>query len=208
MMINSFAWVATNSKKCSLEYLALHKCVSECLDTTVENAYTVKISLKVWYSEEKPSFSARLPLRCHIMKLATFSVNPGTLISLYESTYHPYTILATGEWMIHVSRPSEDSPVEVKSSECSHHLVFKLSSVDCTDLSLYFLHLFNSVSFFLLFWKVCSMSSFTPFLLSPGLNLHLVYSSCCLFSAHMIWWFLWNSTLYYTAAPSTRVRNS
>ena len=34
-------------------------------------------------------------------KLATFSVDPGILISLiYASAYHPYTILATGEWMI------------------------------------------------------------------------------------------------------------
>ena len=24
----------------------------------------------------------------------------------------------------------------------------------------------------------------------------------------MVWWFLWNSNLYYTAVPSTRVRNS
>ena len=50
------------------------------------------------------------------------------------------------------------------------------------------------------------MSSFTPFLLSPALILHynclhLLYQRC-LFSAHMVWWFLWNSNLYYTAAPN------
>ena len=25
---------------------------------------------------------------------------------------------------------------------------------------------------------------------------------------HIVWWFLWNNNLYYTAVPSTRVRNS
>ena len=44
-------------------------------DTTV--AYTEsQISLKVWDSEEKLAFLSRLPLRRHIARLGTFSVDP------------------------------------------------------------------------------------------------------------------------------------
>ena len=81
-----------------------------------------KISPKVWDSEEKPAFSLRLPLRCHIAQLATFSIDPGILLSLDTSSHHPYTTLVTGEWMIF--QHSEYSPVEVGSTECSRHLVF------------------------------------------------------------------------------------
>ena len=94
-------------------------------DTTVENAYTVKISLKVWDSGEKLVFSSRLPLRCHIAQVGTFSVDPGIVVSFYASAHHPYTTLAIDEWTI--IWPSEDSPVEVGSTECSQHLVFESS---------------------------------------------------------------------------------
>ena len=53
------------------------------------------------------------------------------------------------------------------------------------------------------------MSSFTPFLLSPGLSLH--YNNCytvitlngCLFSAHMVMWFKFVKpyNLYYIQQP-------
>ena len=101
---NNFAWAATSGEKRSLEYLALHKRVSAVLkvcnnaDTTVENVYIVKSVQKFDTAKKnRTSFSSRLPLRRHFAKLATFSVDPGVLISLYASDYHPYTILATGE---------------------------------------------------------------------------------------------------------------
>ena len=79
-------------------------------------------SLKAWDSEEKLVFSSRLPLRRHIGRLATYPIDPGIVISLYVNAHHLYTTLATGEWMIFW--PSEDSLVEVGSTECSRHLVF------------------------------------------------------------------------------------
>ena len=83
-------------------------------------------SLKVWDSEEKPAFSSTLPLRRHIARLGTFSVDPGILVSLYASAHHPCTTLATGEWMIFW--PSKDSPVEVgPPTECSCHLEIQSS---------------------------------------------------------------------------------
>lgn len=78
-------------------------------------------SPKIWDSEEKPVFMSRLPLRCHIAQLATFLVDPGNLLSLYARAYHPHT--TTGDWTI--SWPSEDSLVEVVSTECSWYLVFE-----------------------------------------------------------------------------------
>ena len=55
--------------------------------------------------------------------VATFSVNPGILIiiSLYASVHHLYTTLATGEWMI--SWLDENISNDVRSTECSCHLV-------------------------------------------------------------------------------------
>ena len=46
---------------------------------------------------EKLAFSSKLPLRRRIAQLGTFSVDPGILVSLYASTHHPNTTLATGE---------------------------------------------------------------------------------------------------------------
>ena len=84
-----------------------------------------QISLKVWDSEEKLAFSSRLPLRRHIARLGTFSVDPGIVVSFYASAHHPYTTLAIDEWMI--LWLSKDIPIEVVSTECSYHLVFKSS---------------------------------------------------------------------------------
>ena len=84
-----------------------------------------QISLKVWDSEGKLAFSSRLPLRRHIARWGTFSVDPGILVSLYASAHHPYTTLATGEWMIFW--PSEDNPIEVGPTECSRHLEIRSS---------------------------------------------------------------------------------
>ena len=85
-------------------------------------------SLKAWDSEEKQVFLSRLPLSCHIAQLATYPIDPGILISLYTSAHHPYTTLATGEWMIFW--PGEDTGVEVRPTECIRHLVHVLVS-DC-----------------------------------------------------------------------------
>ena len=83
-----------------------------------------QISLKVWDSKEKLAFSLRLPLRCHIAQLGMFSVDPGIVVSFYASAHHPHTILAIDEWMIFWL--SEDSPVEVESTECSHQSCFRV----------------------------------------------------------------------------------
>ena len=84
-----------------------------------------QIRLKVRDSEEKLAFLSRLPLRCHNARLGTFSVDPGIVLSFYASAHHPYTTLAIDEWMI--LWLSKDIPIEVVSTECSHHLVFKSS---------------------------------------------------------------------------------
>ena len=60
------------------------------------------------------------------------------------------------------------------------------------------------------------MSSFSLFFIVPGLILHYIYmgnclqlyTQCCLFVAHMVWWLLWNSNLHYTAAPGSESKNS
>ena len=70
-------------------------------------------------------FLSKLPLRRHIARWGTFSVEPGILVSLYASAHHPYTTLATSEWMIFW--PSEDSHVEVGPTECSRHLEIRSS---------------------------------------------------------------------------------
>ena len=88
-----------------------------------------QINLKVWDSEEKLAFSSRLPLRRHIARLGTFSVDPGIVVRFYASAHHLYTTVAIDEWMIFW--PSEDSPVEVGSTECSRHLVFESSVRTC-----------------------------------------------------------------------------
>ena len=126
-MMNNFAWVAImlfRISGTSRAYFGSFKgcCQRECYCR--ERLYS-QISRKVWDSEEKLAFSSRLPLRCHIARLGTFSVDPGIVVSFYASAHHPYTTLATGEWMIFW--PSEDSPVEVGSTECSRHLVFESS---------------------------------------------------------------------------------
>ena len=80
-------------------------------------------------SEEKPTFSLKLPLSRHIARLAMFSIDSGILVNLYASARHPHTPVATGEWMIFW--PSEDSSIEVRSNECSRHLEIR-SIPTCT----------------------------------------------------------------------------
>ena len=64
------------------------------MDTTANNAYTVKTAWK-FETVTKTEFSSRLPLRHHIAKLAMFSVDPS--IILYASIHHQHTILATSD---------------------------------------------------------------------------------------------------------------
>ena len=105
----------------------LHKCilavlkVSTNVDTTVKNVYAVNPDWKLETVKEK----CHDCLRHCLAQLAMFSVDSGILLSLYASTHHLHTTLTTGEWMIFWL--SEDSPVEVGSTECSCHLVFKSS---------------------------------------------------------------------------------
>ena len=127
-MMNNFAWAAKMfffwiSGTSQVNFGSL-KGSYQCGYYCRERLYS-QISLKVWDSEEKLAFLSRLPLRRHIARWGTFSVDPGILVSLYASAHHPYTILAIDEWMIFWL--SEDSPVEVGSTECSRHLVFESS---------------------------------------------------------------------------------
>ena len=125
--MNNFAWAAITHFRisgASRAYFGRFKGCYQCGYYCRECLYS-QISLKVWYSEEKPAFLSRLPLRCHIARSGTFSVDSGIVVSLYASAHHPYTTLATGEWMI--IWPREDSRVEIRITECSRHLVFKSS---------------------------------------------------------------------------------
>ena len=80
-----------------------------------------QISLKVWDSEEKLAFLSRLPLRRDAILY-----DPGIVVSFYASAHHPHTTKAIDEWTIFWL--SEDSPVEVGSTECSRHLVSESSA--------------------------------------------------------------------------------
>ena len=126
-MMNDFAWMAISFFRISGTSWACFGSFKECYQCGYycwERLYS-KICLKVWDSEEKLAFLLKLPLRCHIAWLDTFSVDPGILVSLYASAHHPHTTPATGEWLIFW--PSEDSLVEVGSTECSRHIVFESS---------------------------------------------------------------------------------
>ena len=117
-MMNNFVWVAImlfRISGTSQAYFGSLKGCYQCRYYCRECLYS-QISLKVWDSEEKLVFLSRLPLRRHIARWCTFSVDPGILVSLYASARHPYTTLATGGRIIFW--PSEGSPVEVGPTEC------------------------------------------------------------------------------------------
>ena len=122
-MMNNFAWAAIMLFRISGASQAYFGRFKGCYQRGYycrERLYS-QISLKVWDSEEKLAFSSRLPLRRHIARLGTFSVDPGIVVSFYASAHHPQTTLAIDEWVIFW--PREDSPVEVGLTECSRHLV-------------------------------------------------------------------------------------
>ena len=126
-MMNNFAWAAKTLfwiSGASQAHFGSFKGLHQCGYYFREHLYN-QTSLKAWDSEEKQAFSSRLPLSRHIAWLATYPIDPGILISLYASARHPYTTLANGEWMIFW--PGKDSPIEVRSTECSCHLVFRSS---------------------------------------------------------------------------------
>ena len=88
----------------------------------------------------------------------------------------------------------------VQTCPCTFYTCSAISS----NLFPYFLHLFNSVPF-KIFWKIFIMSSFTPFLLSPGLVLHyncsqLLYSMLFLQCTY-IWYFFFVKQLYIIQQP-------
>ena len=125
--MNNFAWAAITHFRfsgASQAYLGSLKGCYQCGYYCWECLYS-GISLEVWDSKEKLEFLSRLPLRRHIARWGTFSVDPGILVSFYASIHHPYTTLATGEWMIFW--PSEDSLVEVGPTVCCHHLEIQSS---------------------------------------------------------------------------------
>ena len=88
-------------KRC-LEYLAFHKHIFSSFKGLYQCRYYCRERLysQISLTAKKKRILSRLPLRCHIAKLATFSVDPGILISLYASAHHPYTTLAVRKWMI------------------------------------------------------------------------------------------------------------
>ena len=125
--MKNFAWakitlfrIFGTSQACFGSHEHCYQCKYYCR----ERLYS-QINLKVWDSEEKLAFLSRLPLRRHIARLGTFSVDPGIVVSLFASAHHPHTTLAIDERMIFW--PSEDSPIEVGSTECNRHLVFESS---------------------------------------------------------------------------------
>ena len=125
--MNDFAWVEIVLFRISGASQAYFGSFKGCYQRKYyrrERLYS-QISLKVWENEEKLAFSLRRPLRCHIARWGTFSVDPGILVSLYASVHPLYTTLATGEWMIFW--PSEDCPIEVGPTECSRHLEIQSS---------------------------------------------------------------------------------
>ena len=93
-------------------------------DTTLGNTFTAKLIWKLETAKKNQCFieTASEPPYCTI---SHNSIDPGIFITLYASAHHPYTTLATGEWMIFW--PSEDSPIEVGSTECIRQLVFQSS---------------------------------------------------------------------------------
>ena len=125
--MNNFAWAAKTLfwiSGASQAHFGSFKGLNQRGYYLREHLYS-QTSLKAWDCKEKQEFSSRLPLSRHIARLATYPIDPGILISLFASAHHPYTTLATGEWMI--SWPGEDSPVKVRPTECSRHLVFQSS---------------------------------------------------------------------------------
>ena len=101
-MMNNFVWTVITLFRISGASQAYFGSLKFCYQRGYycrERLYS-QISLKVWDSEEKLAFSSRLPLRRHIARLGTFSVDPGIVVSFYASAHHPYTTLAIDEWMI------------------------------------------------------------------------------------------------------------
>ena len=125
-MINNFTWVAKTlfwiSGTSQAYFGSLNGCYQRryyCRERLYsQSAWKYETAKKNWHFR-------RDCLWDHIAWLGMFSVNFGIVVSLYASAHHPYTTLATGEWMIFWL--SEDSPVEVGSTECSRHLVFESS---------------------------------------------------------------------------------
>ena len=90
---NNFVWAAITHFKISGAYqvhFGSFKGCYQCGYYCKERLYS-QISLKVWDSGENWCFLLRLPLRSHIARLGTFSVDPGIFVSLYASA-HPHTL--------------------------------------------------------------------------------------------------------------------
>ena len=126
-MMNNFAWAAITHFRISGASQACFGSLKDCCQCGYycRECLCSQINLKVWDSEEKLTFLSRLPLRRHIARLGMFSVNPGIVVSFLASTHHPHTTIVIDEWMIFW--PSEESPIQVGSTECSRHLVFESS---------------------------------------------------------------------------------
>ena len=106
--MNNFVWVAKGFfgiSDASQVHFSSFKGLYLCGYYFREHLY-IQISLKVWDSEEKLTFSSRLPLSLHIAQLVTFSILDPGKIYIYIYIY---------------------SPTEVGSTECSCHLVFQSS---------------------------------------------------------------------------------
>ena len=149
--LNNFAWAAKTlfwMTGTSRAHFSRFKGFYQCRYYFRECLYSLT-SLKLETAKKKTAFLSRLPLSRHIAWLATFSIDPDILISLYASAHHPYTTLATDEWIIFW--PGEDSPIEVRSTKCSRHLVFQSSlHVRLLPATFQYSVFFNELSFFFL----------------------------------------------------------
>ena len=106
----------------------------------VENAHTVKSTWRCKKAKKNcMAFSSGQPLKRHVARWGTFSVDSGIVVSLYASAHHPYTTLATGEWMIIYCDPI----VLLKLGQLSvatilksgHTYVYKVATSNLTTIS-------------------------------------------------------------------------
>ena len=177
--MNNFVWEAKKVffiSGTSQAYFGNFKGLYQCRYYFRECLYS-QTSLKAWDSKEKLAFLSRLPLSLHIAWLATFSIYPGILISFYASAHHPYTTLATGEWMIFC--PGEDSPVEIESAKLAAILYSSHPCLYCKVAK-------ATLQFVLLHIKcidVFGIGDGVVHYVTNFLSVHLAHIICC----HFFW---------------------
>ena len=98
---------STSVKQSHLASLVLHKQilkVSTNADTTVRNVYANKTAWNLEIVKTNKCIRHRLPLKRHIAKFVTFTVDPSILLSLYESAICTQPWLVITAWYLHLSK--------------------------------------------------------------------------------------------------------